>query len=88
VPTLVKEGASIAAGVSIKPGVTIGRYSFIGLGSVVTKHIPDFTVWFGNPARQVGFITRDAIFLDSQLKCKVSGVQYKLNEFGEPLIQL
>jgi acetyltransferase-like isoleucine patch superfamily enzyme len=83
--TLVKEGASIAAGVALKPGITIGKYAFIGLGSVVTKDIPDFTVWLGNPAKQRGYVTKDAVLLDSKLWCKETKKQYKLNEQGEPI---
>ena len=50
-PPIVKMGAIIAAGCMIKPGVTIGRNSVLGMGSVLTKDIPDNQVWFGNPAR-------------------------------------
>ena len=49
-PPRVKEGAIIAAGCMIKPGVTIGRNSILGMGSVLTKDIPDGEIWFGNPA--------------------------------------
>lgn len=86
VPTLVKEGASIAAGVSIKPGITIGRYAFIGLGSVVSKNIPDFTVWFGNPIKHVGYVTKDAKFLDLNLFCRKTNKKYILNEDNEPVL--
>jgi carbonic anhydrase/acetyltransferase-like protein (isoleucine patch superfamily) len=37
----------------IKPGVVVGRNSVLGLGSVLTKDIPDNEIWFGNPARKV-----------------------------------
>lgn len=84
--TLIKKGASIAAGASIIPGVIIGRYAFIGLGSVVTKNIPDFTVWIGNPARQTGYVTKDGIFLDMNLICKRTGAQYNLGKNGEPYL--
>lgn len=85
--TIVKQGASISAGTSIKPGVTIGKYAFIGLGSVITKDIPPFTVWFGNPARQTGYITKNAEFLDMQLRSKLDGKQYLLNNEGEPILK-
>jgi len=51
--TLVKEGASIGAGVIIMCGVTIGKNARIGAGSVVTKDIPDGALAYGNPARVV-----------------------------------
>lgn len=54
--TLVKKGASIGANATIIAGNTVGENALIGAGSVVTKNIPDNTVWFGNPARQMGTI--------------------------------
>ena len=53
----IKEGAWIGAKTVILPGVTIGRNSVIGAGSVVTKSIPDFTVAVGNPAKAIKKIT-------------------------------
>ena len=58
VRTLLKEGCSIGANAVILAGNTIGRYAMIGAGSVVTRSVPDFTLWLGNPARQAGFICR------------------------------
>ena len=51
--TLVKTGASIGANATILPGITIGSYSMIGAGSVVTKDVPDYETVCGNPARIV-----------------------------------
>ena len=49
--TIVKKSASIGANATIICGVTIGRYSLIGSGSVVTKDVPDYTMVVGNPAQ-------------------------------------
>lgn len=49
----IKEGAFIGACSIILKGVTIGRHSIIGAGSVVTKNVPDNEIWAGNPARFV-----------------------------------
>ena len=57
-PIRVKKGASIGAGSILIAGVTIGEYSLIGAGSVVTKDIPDYGLAYGNPARLVGFIDK------------------------------
>jgi UDP-2-acetamido-3-amino-2,3-dideoxy-glucuronate N-acetyltransferase len=53
--TLVKTGASIGANATVVCGVTIGRYAFIGAGSVVTRDVPDYALVYGNPARQKGW---------------------------------
>jgi acetyltransferase-like isoleucine patch superfamily enzyme len=50
---VVKSGAWIGANSTILPGVIIGKNTVIGAGSVVTKDVPDFTVFAGNPARQI-----------------------------------
>jgi len=47
----VKDGAIIGFGAKILGGVTIGKNSVVGMGSIVTKDIPDNQVWFGNPAK-------------------------------------
>jgi len=49
--TLVKKGASIGTNATIVAGVTIGEYSVVGAGAVVTKDVPPFSIVAGNPAR-------------------------------------
>jgi len=56
IPTLVKKGASIGANATIVCGVTIGKYSLVAAGSVVTRNIPDYGLVMGNPARLRGFV--------------------------------
>ena len=58
-PTLVERGATIGANATVVCGHTIGRYAFVGVGSVVTKDIPDFAIAFGNPARIRGTVPDD-----------------------------
>jgi len=53
---LVKEGASLGAGVIVVAGVTIGRFAMVGSGAVVTKDIPDYGLVYGNPARLNGYV--------------------------------
>ena len=50
-PTKVCKGATIGAGATILPGLTIGGKAMIGAGSVVTKNVPAGEIWIGNPAR-------------------------------------
>jgi acetyltransferase-like isoleucine patch superfamily enzyme len=49
--TKVCEGATIGAGSTILPGITIGKRAFIAAGSVVTKDVPAGELWKGNPAK-------------------------------------
>ena len=42
----------------------------IGAGSVVTKDVPPYTVWYGNPAVQRGYITMDGEILDMNKRNK------------------
>jgi UDP-2-acetamido-3-amino-2,3-dideoxy-glucuronate N-acetyltransferase len=63
-PTLVKHGASIGANATIVCGNTIGRYAFVGAGSVVTKDVPDYAIVYGNPARVAGWMCECGLKLD------------------------
>jgi UDP-2-acetamido-3-amino-2,3-dideoxy-glucuronate N-acetyltransferase len=55
--TIVKKGASIGANATIVCGHDIGKYAFVGAGAVVTKHIPDYALVVGNPAKQIGWMS-------------------------------
>jgi UDP-2-acetamido-3-amino-2,3-dideoxy-glucuronate N-acetyltransferase len=54
--TLVRKGASIGANCTVVCGTTIGRYAFVGAGSVVTRDVPDYALVYGNPARVRGWM--------------------------------
>ena len=56
--TLVKEGATIGAGCVIGNDLEIGRFAMVGMGSTVTKSVPDFHLVIGAPARSIGFVCR------------------------------
>lgn len=75
--TLIRKGASIGANTTVIAGHTVGRYALIGAGSVVTKDIPDNTIWFGNPAVMRGYITNEGIVLDMEKRDK-TGKTYEL----------
>jgi len=51
--TIVKKGVSIGTSVTILSGITIGKNSIIGAGSIVTRDIPDNVIAFGNPAKVI-----------------------------------
>ena len=51
--TTIGNDVWIGTGALIKSGVNIGDGAVIGMGSVVTKNVPEYTVWAGNPAKQI-----------------------------------
>lgn len=55
-PTLVRRGATIGANATIICGVTLGAYSFVGAGAVVTRDVPDYGLVIGAPGRLVGWV--------------------------------
>ena len=85
--TRLKRGCSIGANATIVCGVSVGRYAFVGAGSVVTKDVPDFALVVGNPARRIAWMSRHGHKLaapDSSgvMICPESGYRYKEIEPG------
>ena len=76
--TTIMDGASIGANATIIGGVTIGRFAMIGAGSVVTKDVPDYTLWYGNPAVFKANICKCGNKLDKFLKCTDCNLTYKI----------
>ena len=77
--TLVRKGASIGANSTVVCGTTIGRYAFVGAGSVVTRDISDYALVYGNPARQHGWMCACGIaleFIADHSKCQACGAEY------------
>lgn len=54
--THVKRGASIGANATIVCGSTLGEYSFIGAGAVVSRDVPAYALMVGVPARRIGWM--------------------------------
>jgi acetyltransferase-like isoleucine patch superfamily enzyme len=54
--TFVRRGVTIGAGCVIGPGVELGEFSMIGMGSVVTRDVKPFELVYGQPARAVGYV--------------------------------
>lgn len=82
--TTVKKGASIGANATIVCGNDLGEYCFIGAGAVITKEVPAFALMVGNPARQIGWISKFGHRLEFDDKgiarCSESDEQYQLKE--------
>lgn len=79
-PTLVKKGATLGANCTIVCGNTIGRYAFIGAGTVVTKNVTDHALMVGNPAKHIGWVCKCGERLREDLTC-LCGRRYR-NEKG------
>lgn len=81
--TIVREGASIGANATIICGVEIGKFSFVGAGSVVTKDIKDYELVFGNPSVHKGWISEfgeKLIFNNDGIAiCSGSGEKYSIS---------
>jgi len=57
--TIVEKGATIGANATIICGNTIGKYALIGAGSVVTKAVKPYALMVGNPAMQIGWVSKN-----------------------------
>lgn len=89
-PTLVKAGATIGAGCTIGNDLSIGRWAMVGMGSVVTKSVPDFHLVLGNPARPVGAVCKCGPLMhrfgenwaseSGTIICSSCQSQYEMNE--------
>ena len=85
-PTSVREGATIGAGCVIGNDLSIGRWAMVGMGSVVTKSVPDFHLVIGHPATSIGYVCRCGQplfrFKDSTIgeateeSCRACGLSY------------
>lgn len=85
-PTLVREGATIGAGCIIGNDLEIGRWAMVGMGSVVTKSVPDFHLVLGAPARSIGAVCKCGNLFhnfadgaDGSFKCECE-LEYMIND--------
>ena len=83
VPTLVKKGASIGAGAVIVCGITLGEYSMVAAGAVVTKDVPPFGLVMGVPARLKGFVCYCCRPLKTIVEKNETSVKYKCDKCGK-----
>ena len=88
-PTLVRGGATIGAGSIIGNDLTVGRFAMVGMGSVVTKSVPDFYLVMGQPARPVGVVCKcgplvhrfagDPAATNADAQCSECGASYLIH---------
>jgi UDP-2-acetamido-3-amino-2,3-dideoxy-glucuronate N-acetyltransferase len=89
-PTRVREGATVGAGCRIGCDLEIGRFAMIGMGSVVTRSVPDFHLVHGVPAMTVGCVCRcgqpvaraeNGLLPDAPvLSCDACGLSYAIKD--------
>jgi UDP-2-acetamido-3-amino-2,3-dideoxy-glucuronate N-acetyltransferase len=87
--TVIGQGASIGANSTILAGVKIGKYAMAGIGSVITRDVPDHALVYGNPAKIRGWIGRNGSKLepgDNDILLDNEGTKYKITTQG--LIEL
>ena len=78
--TLVRRGASIGANATIVCGATLGEYSFIGAGAVITSDVPAYALMVGVPARRVGWMCQCGMRLQlagQESECADCGARYR-----------
>jgi UDP-2-acetamido-3-amino-2,3-dideoxy-glucuronate N-acetyltransferase len=79
--TLVRRGASIGANATVVCGLTLGKYSFIGAGAVVTHDVPDYALMVGVPAKRIGWMCSCGVRLESAAgedQCVACGRKYAM----------
>ena len=88
--TLVQRGATIGANATVVCGYTIGQYAFIGAGAVVTRDVPDYALFVGNPGRVKGWVCQCAVaiaFQSGRAICEACGRQYEKGQNEVKLIK-
>jgi UDP-2-acetamido-3-amino-2,3-dideoxy-glucuronate N-acetyltransferase len=89
-PTLVKRGATIGAGCTIGNDLSIGQFAMVGMGTLVTKSVPDFHLVIGHPAQSVGAVCRcgqmltrfpdGAAHFSGNIDCPSCGSKYAIHQ--------
>jgi UDP-2-acetamido-3-amino-2,3-dideoxy-glucuronate N-acetyltransferase len=80
--TLVKRGATIGANATVLCGTTLGDYCMVGAGAVVLEDVPAHALVVGNPARQIGWVSRSGDRLGEDLVCPRTGETYRQTGSG------
>jgi UDP-2-acetamido-3-amino-2,3-dideoxy-glucuronate N-acetyltransferase len=78
--TRVERGATVGANATLLPGITLGQYCFVGAGALVRRDVPAFALAVGNPAENIGWMSRCGErleFHEDVAVCRVSGDRYR-----------
>jgi len=78
--TLVRRGTTIGANATVVCGVTLGEYSFVGAGAVITRDVPAYALMIGVPAKQRGWMCQCGEQLPERNpeRCAICGTRYRL----------
>ncbi len=82
IKTIVRTGATIGANAAVVCGNTVGKWSMIAAGAVVTKNVPDYALVAGVPAKRIGWVCECGQILKNGLKCPKCGRKYKESKNG------
>jgi acetyltransferase-like isoleucine patch superfamily enzyme len=74
--TLVRNGATLGAGVVVVCGITVGSHAFVGAGAVLTRDVPAHAFVVGNPGRIKGWVCECGLRLPENLSC-ACGYRYR-----------
>lgn len=80
--TLLKTGTTVGANATIVCGHTLGKWSMIASGAVVTKDVPDYALMAGVPAKRIGWVCECGEVLKDGLTCSSCGRRYEEKETG------
>lgn len=80
--TLLKTGATVGANATIVCGHTLGEWSMIASGAVVTKDVPSHALMAGVPAKRIGWVCECGEVLKAGFECKACGRKYEEVETG------
>jgi len=65
IPTLLRHGCSVGANATVMCGITLGEYSMISAGAVITVDTLPYGLYIGNPARLKGFVSKNGFEMES-----------------------
>lgn len=81
-PTAVRRGATLGAGVIVVCGTEIGEHALVAAGAVVTTSVPAHAMVAGNPARHRAWVCACGNRLDARLRCPECGSQHERHGDG------
>lgn len=67
--TILHTGATVGANATIVCGHNLGKWCMVASGAVVTKDVPDYALYAGVPAKQIGWVCECGNILDENLEC-------------------